>query len=100
MVVGSGSAEITGAVVSTKVMCCTQVATFPHASVAFQVRSRPALVVQLAAVAASVKVMTGVTLQLSVAVALPVLLGSVESPQASTLSGGQVITGAVVSITF
>ena len=32
------------------------------------------------------------------AVALPVLVGAVESPQASTLSGGQVvITGGVVS---
>src|SRR5438093_11982590 len=41
--------------------------------------------------------MTGVPPQLSVAVALPVSAGSVESPQASTLSAGQVITGGVLS---
>jgi hypothetical protein len=38
-------------------------------------------------------------LQLSVAVAVPVLAGAFESPQASTLSGGQVMTGGVVSVT-
>src|SRR6266478_9231191 len=35
--------------------------------------------------------------QLSVAVATPVLLVAVESPQANCLSGGQVITGGVPS---
>ena len=50
----SGSAEMTGGVVSLNVMCCTQVAIFPHPSVAFQVRSIPALPVQLAAVGVSV----------------------------------------------
>src|SRR6266850_3342753 len=57
----------------------------------------PGLPVQLAAVGASVKVMAGLPPQLSVAVATPVLLVPVESPQASTLSIGQVITGSVVS---
>src|SRR6266542_1197072 len=57
----------------------------------------PALPVQLAGVASSVKVTFGSPPQLSVAVALPVLLGSVESPHAKTLSPGQVILGAVVS---
>src|SRR5437773_1886692 len=90
---------ITGGVVSAKVMCCTQVLMLPQASVAFQVRSIPGWPVQLAAVAASVKVMVTVWPQLSVAVALPVLAGAVEPPQASTLSAGQVMTGAVVSWT-
>src|SRR5438093_7122401 len=93
----SGGQAITGGVVSTKVMCCTHVAMFPQASVAFQVRSMPALPVQLAGVAASLNVMAGVPPQLSVAVAEPVFAGAVESPQASTLSAGQVITGGVVS---
>jgi hypothetical protein len=43
-----------GAVVSTKVMCWTQVPTLPEASVAFQVRSMPGFPVQLAGAAASV----------------------------------------------
>src|SRR5881296_1358909 len=93
----SAGQVITGGVVSAKVMCCTQVLMLPQASVAFQVRSMPALPVQLAAVPASVNVMAGVPPQLSVAVAVPVLAGAVESPQASTLSAGQAITGLVVS---
>jgi hypothetical protein len=91
-------AVMTGGVVSPKVMCCRQVATLPQAFVAFHVRSMPGLPVQLAAVAASVWVIVGVP-QLSVAVAVPVLEGSVEAPHASTLSAGQVITGAVASST-
>src|SRR5881396_3828598 len=93
----SGGQVITGGVVSTKVMCWTQVAMLPQLSVAVQVRSMPALPVQLAGVGASLKVMPGSPPQLSVAVARPVLLGSVESPHCNCLSGGQVITGAVVS---
>src|SRR5437773_2363249 len=93
----SAGQVISGGVVSAKVMCCTQVVIFPQASVAFQVRSMPALPVQLAGVAASVCVMAGVPPQLSVAVALPVSAESVESPQAKTLSAGQAITGGVVS---
>ncbi len=50
----SAGAVTTGAVVSIKVMCWTQVAELPHGSVAFQVRSTPSLPVQLAGVAASV----------------------------------------------
>src|ERR1051325_4476277 len=69
----SAGQVISGLVVSTKVMCWTQVASLPQPSVAFQVRSMPALLVQLGAVAASVWVMAGVPPQLSVAVAVPVL---------------------------
>src|ERR1051326_675107 len=80
-------------------MCCTQVEELPHSSVAFQVRSIPAWPVQLAGVAASVNVIVGDPPQLSVAVAVPVFAGAVESPHCNCLSGGQVITGEVVSLT-
>src|SRR5438552_6142504 len=93
----SAGQVMTGGVVSAKVMCCTQVLMLPQSSVAFQVRSMPGWPVQLAAVPESVKVMVTVWPQLSVAVALPVLAGAVEPPQASTLSAGQVMTGGVVS---
>src|SRR5207247_1036004 len=88
---------MTGGVVSTKVMCWTQVAVLPQPSVAFQVRSTPGRPVQPAGVAASPNVMVTVPPQLSVAVAEPVLLGLAEAPQLSCMSGGQVITGGVVS---
>src|SRR5713226_8853286 len=93
----SGGQVITGGVVSTNVMCCTQVAMLPQASVAFQVRSIPGLPVQLPGVAASVEVIVTAPPQLSVAVAVPVLAGAVEAPHCTCLSGGQVITGGVVS---
>src|SRR5438477_6485927 len=80
---------------SAKVICWTQALYLPQASVAFQVRSIPALPVQLAAVAASVYAMVTAPPKLSVAVAVPVLLGAVESPHARTLSAGQVIAGGV-----
>src|SRR5881394_1682540 len=93
----SAGQVITGLVVSSKVMCWTQLALFWQASTAVQVRSMPALPVQLAAVGASLKLIAMGCPQLSVAVATPVLLVPVESPQANTLSAGQVITGLVVS---
>src|SRR5215831_13861866 len=93
----SGGQVISGGVVSTKVMCWTQVLELPHASVAFQVRSIPGLPVQLGAVGASVELIVTVPPQLSVAVAEPVFDGSVESPHCNCLSGGQVISGGVVS---
>src|SRR6266496_1435161 len=88
---------ITGGVVSAKVRCWTHVATLWQASSAFQVRSMPGLPAQLAAVGASLCVMVTGWPQLSVAVAKPVLLGSVESPHSRTRSSGQVMTGGVVS---
>src|SRR5439155_1432751 len=93
----SAGQVMTGLVVSAKVMCCTQLLLLWQASSAVQVRSMPASPVQLTGVAASVWVMVTGWPQLSVAVAVPVLLGSVESPQAKTLSAGQVMTGLVVS---
>src|SRR5438132_82916 len=94
----SAGQMMTGGVVSTKVMCCTHVLMFPQLSVAFQVRSIPALPVQLTGVAVSVKVIITIPPQLSVAVAVPVLDGAVKSPHCSCLSAGQVMTGGVVSI--
>src|SRR5207244_3091620 len=93
----SAGQAITGAVVSTKSMCWTQVEKFPHPSVAFQVRSIPAFPVQLAGVGASVDVMATAPPQLSVAVAEPVVAGAVDAPHWSCLSAGEAITGAVVS---
>src|SRR5213596_3525999 len=81
----SGGQVITGGVVSTKVMCCTHVDMFPQPSVAFHVRSMPATPVQLAGVAASLDVIVTGAEQLSVAVAVPVLLGAVEAPHCNCL---------------
>src|SRR5436309_7960796 len=75
-------------------MCWTQVAVFPQASLAVQVRSIPP---RQPVICASVLEITGAPPQLSLAVAVPVLLGSVESPHSRPLSAGQVITGGVVS---
>src|SRR5438034_11657550 len=93
----SGGHVTTGGVVSTKLMCWTHSLWLPQASVAFHSRSMPAWPVQLAAVGVSVKVMAGLPPQLSVAVALPTRRSSVLAPHWSCLSGGQVITGGVVS---
>src|SRR5437867_2372302 len=93
----SGGQVMVGGVVSTNVMCWTQVAVLPQPSVAFQVRSIPARPVQPAGVPMSVKTMVTGATQLSVAVAEPMTVGSVELPHWSCLSGGQVITGGVVS---
>src|SRR5438128_3568607 len=83
-----------GAVVSAKLMCCTQLLVLWQASDAYQVRSMPAWPVQLAAEIGRAYVWTPVTLAFCmVAVALPVLAGAVESPQGSTLSAGQLMFG-------
>ena len=50
-------------------------------------------------VVTSAKVMTGLTSQLSVAVAVPVATGAEGSSQLSVISAGHVITGAVISWT-
>src|SRR5436309_1821543 len=94
----SGGQLMVGGVVSTKVMCWTQVAVLPQPSVALQVRSIPGTPVQLAAVAASANAIATGAWQLSVAVAEPVRPGSVGSPHWSCRSAGQVIVGGVVSM--
>src|SRR5678816_903628 len=75
--VARGQVSTGGVVSSTKVMCWTQVEKFPHASVAFQVRSIPGWPVQLAGAAESLNVITIGAGQLSVAVATPVLFVAV-----------------------
>src|SRR5947199_154820 len=68
----SGGQVIAGAVVSTKMMCWTQVAVLPHWSVAFHVRSIPATPVHPGGVPALVKLIVTGPPQLSVADAVPV----------------------------
>ena len=78
----------------------TQVLKLLQASVAFQVRSIPAFPVQLAGVAASVKVIIVVPPEQKLdAVALPVIDVSEEAPHCNCLSGGQVIEGPCVHFT-
>src|SRR5687768_3680307 len=99
-IVVSAGQLITGGVVSVTLMVCTQLEELPQASVAVQVRVMVWLPGQLPGTVLSVKVTTGAGSQLSVAVALPVLLGSVEAEQSIVVSAGQLITGAVVSTTL
>src|SRR5437667_6829318 len=80
-------------------MCCRQVAVLPQPSVAVHVRSIPACPVQLGAAEASLNVMATVAAQLSVAVADPVCAGSVDAPQLTCRSAGQVMTGGMWSPT-
>jgi hypothetical protein len=68
-----------GVVLSSTVISCTQVDVFPQSSVAVQVRSIALSWVQPPGVVISVNVMPGVASQLSVAVAVPVVAGSVLS---------------------
>jgi len=94
---GPGSAEITGGVVSSTVMVCDALATFPHASVAVHV-----LVIlyepgQDPGVVTSAKVRVGV-LQLSVAVG--VVQEGVPEHSIVVGPGNGDITGGVVSSTF
>src|SRR5712692_1235161 len=89
---------IAGAVVSTKMIVWSHIAVLPQLSVAVQVRLMPGLPVQLAVIGASLWSMVTTPPQLSpLEVAMPVLLGSVESPHCSSLFAGQLIAGAVVS---
>src|SRR6266852_5643822 len=81
----AGKLTKVGAVVSLTVMVWAQFAMLPAASVAVQVRVMvlTTLFTQLPRTSASLCVMAGVPPQLSVAVALPVLLGSVEEPHST-----------------
>jgi hypothetical protein len=71
----------------------------PQSSVAFHVRVTIRVVGHGPPLVLSVKVIVGLVSQMSVAVALPVALGSVEPLQLVLKSGGQKITGGVVSRT-
>src|SRR5262245_42716365 len=81
-------------------MRCWQVALLPQSSVAVHVRM--ITFGQPSSVTLSAYVTARDLSQLSVAVAVPVLLGSVlqpAAPQARMVFGGQVITGFVASLT-
>ena len=91
---------ITGAVVSTTLMICTQELLLPAQSVAVQVRVMTEVLGHVPGTVLSLCVITGAGSQLSVAVALPVTIGSLEVLHWTVASGGQVITGAVVSTTL
>ena len=88
---------ITGAAVSAIVIFCAQLLLWPAQSVAVQVR---VMILGHTPVTASLWLIVGWGSQLSVAVALPVALGSVEALQSTVVSAGQVILGAVVSTTL
>src|SRR5687768_18524318 len=81
-------------------MVCTQELLLPAQSVAVQVRVMTEVLGQAPGAVLSVKVITGAGSQLSVAVALPVTLGSLGVLHWTVASGGQLITGAVVSTTL
>jgi hypothetical protein len=88
---------ITGGVRSRTVMVRLQVAEFPQASVAAQVRVTLYSCAQLPGVVLSVKEKTGLGSQLSVAVAVPKMGSAGQKTSAFTV--GQVITGGRLSVT-
>src|SRR5437870_5586887 len=92
-----GGQVITGGVVSAIVIFCVQLLVCPAQSVAVQVR---VMILGQIPVTASLWLILGLGSQLSIAVALPVALGSVESLQATVVSAGQVMLGAVESTTL
>jgi ABC-type branched-subunit amino acid transport system permease subunit len=98
--VAGGGQVITGAVVSTTLMVCTQELLLPAQSVAVQVRVITEVLGQVPGTELSLWVIAGAGSQLSVAVALPVAAGSLEVLHWTVAGGGQMITGAVVSTTL
>src|SRR6266571_1080117 len=93
-----GPGVIAGGVVSTVLMVWTHDEELPEGSVAVQVRVIVTVPPQ-PGVLTSTCVTVGVE-QLSTAVAVPVAAGVVLAGHSSTTPAGQVIAGAVVSITF
>ena len=90
---------ISGFVISTTWMICSQISTLPHSSSAVHVLMivpwcPPHSVSTALLLSEKVIVILFAPLQLSVAVACPVLLGSITSSQLIVISDGQVITGA------
>src|ERR1051325_9235903 len=88
---------ITGGVVSLKLMVCTQLALLPQPSVAVQVRRMVALPVQFVAPKESLKTRLVMPLQVSVALATPVLLVVGATVHSRVILVGHTITGGVVS---
>ena len=97
VIVGGALHSISGGVVSTTSIVCTQLLEFPLPSVAVQVRVIVSSSGQDPGVTASEKVMVVLKSHISVADAVPVLLGSVDSSHSTVRSAGQVMSGGVVS---
>jgi hypothetical protein len=97
-VVSAGQVML-GASSSTTVMIWSQVLLLPHSSVAVQVRVMTLSCGQLPAAVLSLSVIAGAVSQLSVAVAVPVAVELLSSSQLTVALAGQVITGAVLSVT-
>ena len=98
-IVTSEGHVISGGVLSSMVMICKQVLLLPHESVAVQVLLMVYAWGHAPSVVTSSKVTTGAISQPSVALAIPVLSGDVESVHSMVTSAGQVISGAVISCT-
>jgi hypothetical protein len=88
---------IVGGVLSSIEISCVHEVELPHASVAVQILSIPAS--QSAPTLKSLKVRTGLGSQLSVAVLIPVLDGSVLSVHSIVTFAAHVIIGGVLSST-
>jgi hypothetical protein len=98
MVVGAGSALITGGVVSSTFIVCEAVDVLPQASVAVHVLSIVYLQGQLPAVVTSLNVSSGAGSQLSDAVGV---VHDVLAGHSMVVGAGRaLITGGVVSSTF
>jgi hypothetical protein len=88
-----------GATLSKATIVCVQLLLLPQPSEAIQVRMIPNPSWQEPPTITSLKVIVGVPVQLSVAVAVPVFPGKVLSVQFIVTFGGHVIAGAILSST-
>ena len=94
-----GGQLIDGGVLSLIVINCMQLLELPQSSEANQVRVTVDICAQPPPADASVKVIIGVPSQASVAVAVPVLAGTVRASQSIVTFGGQLMIGGVLSST-
>src|SRR5436190_2153704 len=92
----SGTSLIVGTVVSTMVIACVEWAVLPQASVAVHVRIKLPVLPHWPLIGPSLCVIETVP-QVSLPVAVPVALGSVEPLHSTMASGTSLIVGAVVS---
>src|SRR5438067_140414 len=88
----------TGGTVSLKLMVCKQLELFPQPSNAVQVRRIVPLPVQLVAPNASTKLRFVTPLQVSVALAEPVLLVVGNTAHSRVMFAGQTTTGGTESL--
>jgi hypothetical protein len=95
-----GGQTIAGAVLSSTKIVCTQLLVLPQSSAATQVRVMVLSCGQMPPTVTSLKVTVGVPSQLSVAVAVPVLAGSVLAVHWMVILAGQLNTGATLSSTI